>query len=234
MRYEVMTAAAAYAMSGGDEEKEKKYKGWFYGLDESMNEAERKFTVMNWVALLAGGSGNPMGYRNGEWDKADLANDKKLASLRIAGEAVNQLAPWGVGVLASTALGSSVSKYALENTVMSAFEGDVVKYSRAGLTVPVTPVTDGGGTNSENWYERAIYKSGQFFANDISSLSAATSGVSSIVDPLIRMSNAREDINPLEAILMFSSEIPAMPRDMRTMVRGAGDKKLDVRVWDWD
>ena len=64
MRYEVMTAAAAYAMSGGDEEKEKKYKGWFYGLDESMNEAERKFTVMNWVALLAGGSGNPMGYKN--------------------------------------------------------------------------------------------------------------------------------------------------------------------------
>lgn len=236
-RYETMAMVLGASLAAAfdwDEDEEQDFVGSLYGIDPEEGEEGRNAKAMRWISLIAGGSANPIGYnqKDEEWTDAEAAKDKKQMGLMVSKELVNAVPFGGVGLAASTALGSSLNEWALKNTLMQLFPGQLGVYERAGLVIPERWGGSGEGPQSENGLERSAYAASRIFINDVSNRSAMTSGLSSVMEPIVQMSNAPEEVELSDAALIWLAQFPAMPRELSGMAQKRFGKNTDAQIWD--
>ena len=236
MRYEsigLLLIAVIGLLANWDEDEKRDAYGRLYGIEPNEDEAARRGKLMRWVSLILGGSANPIGYndREGEWSEEERGKDLKQMALMSSKELVNQVPFGGLGLLASTALGSTLNEYALKHTVMELLPGQLGFYERAGMVVPERWGGDGLGPQSESAMQRMLYSASQVFLNDIASRSTLTGGITSLVDPLAQISNAPEPVDASDASLIWMSQFPAMPRELRRVMQRPFLENTDARIW---
>lgn len=213
-----------------DEDEQDDFYGKLHGIDPELGEEGRRSRIMHWASLLAGAS-NPIGWnpRQGAWTEAEQQKDYKAFALRVAKEGIIHIP--GFGLLASTALGSSATEFALKNSVMQLIPGDLGHYERAGFVVPERWGGSGKGPKSESAIERGVYSTSKMFLNDISDRSTLMGGLSSFVDPMIQMSNASNEPSGLDVALLWMSQIPAIPREIRRDMQQSFQSDAGSKIW---
>lgn len=233
-RYETMgllLATVLAAIFDWDDEEKEDFYGSLYGINPEATEDEARAGLLRWVSLLAGGSNNPIGFRDGSWDEDEKAKDLKTLALRSTKELVTQTPFAGVGLLASTTLGSTLSEWALKNTVMELIPGELGYYERAGMVIPERWGGTGDGPQSERGWERLAYHASKMFMNDIASRSTLTGGITSLLDPIVQISNADDAVEPMDALSIWMSQFPAMPRELRQVAQKPFLDNTDARIW---
>ncbi len=247
LKYETVGLTLAHivgGLAGWDDEKKQEFYGRLYGIEPGQSEEERRTRLAHWTALLAFGSANPIGYdaKVGEWSDEERGKDLKQVGLALSKELVNQ-SPWGgVGMMASTAIGSSMSEFLLKHSVMHLLPGELGHYERAGLVIPERWGGTGDGPNAHGdgsfikgivpALERAAYNSSQMFLSDIASRSTLTGGIASLVDPLAQISNSPDEVSLLDTSLIWLSQFPGMPRELRGVAQKSFQQSTDASIWD--
>lgn len=231
-RYETMTwmlVSALAALGGWDEEKKQDVAGWFHGIRPGEDEDQRRTHAMHWISSLIGGSSNPIGYhpRDG-WSDSNALTDAKRFELAITKEMLAQTP--GFGMLASTAIGSTLTEYALKNTVLQLLPGDLSVYERAGIVIPERWGGEGLGPEGDSM-EKLAYNAGNLFLNDVASRSTLTGGITSLVDPLAMQSNA-EEVSTMDAALIWGAQLPFIPREFRREAQRIFLNNTDAKIWD--
>ena len=166
------------------------------------------------------------------WTDKERDKDMGQLALRTSKEFVNQIPLGGLGLMASTTLGSALSEYTLKNTALQLLPGEQGHYDRAGIVIPKRWGGSGDGPGSESGFERLAYSGGRMFLNDISSRSTLTGGVTSLVDPIAQISNAKEDVSAWDASLIWMSQFPAMPREFRREFQRKFQDDTKAKIWD--
>jgi hypothetical protein len=220
-------------LTGGDDEDEERIHGAFYGITPDGGEEERRKSFMHWAATLAGGTA-PIGWNPniGAWEDGRVERDMKMLGLRGAQEIVQQTPFAGIGLFASTAIGSSLTQYVLKNTVMELLPGEMPHYERAGFVWPESLGGEGLGPQSESAIERMAYNTSKVFMNDIAGRSTLTGGIETLIDPMVQMSNARNETGALEKMLLLMSAFPPMPREFRREFQRPFQQEADADIWD--
>lgn len=235
-RYELLTYLGSKAialLAGLNDEEEEDLRGWFHGIPSGGDDNDRRSHYMHWIASILGGSSRPFGWdpRTSSWNDSSFDNMMKMYEVRIAKELVAQTPFFGIGILASTTLGSDMAER-IVSPALSFLPGEVGQFERAGMILDNEDLGfEGLGPRSENKLERMAYNTSRFFLDEISSRSTFTNGISSIVDPITQMTNSLDDISTSDALLLWGAQAPIVPREMRREVERVFRNNTDAKIW---
>jgi hypothetical protein len=205
-----------------DDREEERWSKWirgaFYGINPDGSRKDGMAGMMKYVAMSLGSS-NPMGFKEGEgWSEQDMNSDATTMAARVLKEGLVQVIPG-----AATTLGGKGLDLVIDKTVRAIFDPGHWKGSQAGFVM--------GDGPRDGKLAASVYRPTWLYQNWLSDLSYFTIGMSSLVDPAISLSTAKDEVTPIKLGKLLGAELPILSRDWRAPLQRHAQKEMDSKMW---
>lgn len=233
--YPTIVATVARMLYGDDKEEKEKFAKIAYGLEGDGSFLDSAGNPMRWLSLLIGGSSTPHGFKKGEYDEDAMNQDMAMLAANAVSESLVQLIPYA-GTFGATTIGNATMSHITELMVYAPLEGQTMKFDKAGYVTEDENGIANGGAKADSLLDRSIYWTGYAWRNHVSRLSTFANGLNTAIEPAIRMSNVKEDLNLMDAALFYGSELPFLPREISNEAAKAVDNAYGAKIWhsSWD